>query len=99
MSRAFLRLVGSDREATIVNVNTWGMLATPPAGTSYPISKLALGRLSEAIPVAYPKVFSMNYHPGMTKTDMADSHPEVLPFCEDTGTLFSLPCLNFSSSN
>ncbi|CAM1508914.1 Fc.00g026530.m01.CDS01 [Cosmosporella sp. VM-42] len=84
MSRAFLRMVGVDREATIVNVNTWGMLMTAPVGASYFISKLALGRLSEAIPLAYPKVSSMNYHPGMIVTDMADNHPEVLNFCEDT---------------
>ncbi|KAF2488334.1 NAD(P)-binding protein [Lophium mytilinum] len=84
MSRAFLRLVGSEREATIVNVNTWGMLTTGPVGTSYPISKLAMGRLSEAIPSAYSKVSSMNYHPGMIVTDMAESHPEVLHFCGDT---------------
>lgn len=91
MSRAFLRLVGVDREATIVSVNTWGMLTIRPVGTSYPISKLALGRLSEAIPLAYPKVSSMNYHPGMIPTEMADSHPETLHFCEDTGTLILLP--------
>jgi hypothetical protein len=90
MSRAFLKLVVLDREATIVNVNTWGMLTVVPVGSSYFISKLALGRLSEAIPVAYPKVSSMNYHPGMTITDMADSHPEVIPFCGDTGTLILL---------
>ena len=86
MSRAFLRLVGLERRATIVNVNSWGMLALGPVGTSYPISKLALARLSEAIPFAYPSVSSMNYHPGMTRTDMAESHPESLRFCEDTGT-------------
>jgi hypothetical protein len=60
MCRAFLRLVGSGIVAVIVNVNTWGMVATMPVGTSYFISKLALGRLSEAIPLAYPKVSSMN---------------------------------------
>jgi hypothetical protein len=76
MSRAFRQPAGLDREATIVNVNTWGMLTIVPVGFSYFISKLALGRLSEAIPVAYPKVSSMNYHPGMTITDMADFHPE-----------------------
>jgi NAD(P)-dependent dehydrogenase (short-subunit alcohol dehydrogenase family) len=87
MCRAFLRLVGSGRVAVIVNVNTWGMVATMPVGTSYFISKLALGRLSEAIPLAYPKVSSMNYHPGMIYTDMAERHPETLPFCGDTGML------------
>lgn len=90
MSRAFLRLVGADREATIVNVTTWGMLAAGPVGTSYAISKLAMSRLSEAIPWAYPKVSSMSYHPGMMITDMAESHPEVLPFCEDKGTFIPL---------
>ncbi|KAF2815864.1 NAD(P)-binding protein [Mytilinidion resinicola] len=84
MCRAFLRLVGLEKEATIVNVNTWGMLSTGPVGTSYPISKLALARLSEAIPSAYPKVSSMNYHPGMTVTEMAELHPQVLHFCKDT---------------
>ncbi len=87
MSRAFLRLVGVDREATIINVYTWGMVATSPVGSSYFISKLALGRLSEAIPWAYPKVSSMNYNPGMIYTYMAGSHPETLPFCKDTGIL------------
>jgi len=91
MSRAFLRLVGLEREATIVTIGTWGMLTVRPRGTSYQISKLAQGRLSEAIPLAYPKVSSMNYHPGMIITDMADSHPETLHFCEDTGTLILLP--------
>ncbi len=91
MSRAFLRLVGLEREATIVTVGTWGMLMVGPQGTGYQISKLAQGRLSEAIPLAYPKISSMNYHPGMIVTDMADSHPETLPFCEDTGTLILLP--------
>lgn len=89
MSRAFLRLVGVDREAVIVNVNTWGMLMTGPVGSSYFISKLALGRLSEAIPLAYPKISSMNYHPGMIYTDMAENHKETLPFCQDTSTLSS----------
>jgi NAD(P)-dependent dehydrogenase (short-subunit alcohol dehydrogenase family) len=91
MTRAFLRLVGLDRDATIVNVNTWGTLTTGPVGTSYFVSKLALGRLSESIPLAYPNISSMNYHPGMIRTDMADNHPEVLRFCKDTGTLFILP--------
>jgi len=86
MSRAFLRLVGSDREAAIINVGTWGMLTTLPVGSSYFISKLAQGRLSEAIPLAYPKISSINYHPGMTITDMANLHPEVIPFSHDTGT-------------
>jgi hypothetical protein len=94
------RLVGLDREATIVNVNTWGMLATRPVGSSYFISKLSLGRLSEAIPLAYPKVSSMNYHPGMIYTDMSDSPPETLHFCEDTGTLILLPSpISLSSPN
>ncbi|KAF2476655.1 NAD(P)-binding protein [Lindgomyces ingoldianus] len=84
MSRAFLRLVGLDREATIINVGSIGMLWTRPAGTSYQISKLALSRLSEAISSAYPKVSSISYHPGMTITDMANRHPETLHFCEDT---------------
>jgi len=91
MSRAFVRLVGWDREAAIVNFGTWGMLSTQPVGSSYFISKLAQGRLSEAIPLAYPKVSSINYHPGMIITDMADSHPEVIPFSHDTGAFISLP--------
>lgn len=80
MCRAFLRLVGSGIVAVIVNVNTWGMVATMPVGTSYFISKLALGRLSEAIPLAYPKVSSMNYHPGMIYTDMARASSRNSPF-------------------
>jgi len=63
------------------------MLSTGAVGTSYAISKLALARLSEAVPAAYPKIVSMNYHPGMTRTEMAESHQEVLPFCEDTRKL------------
>jgi NAD(P)-dependent dehydrogenase (short-subunit alcohol dehydrogenase family) len=91
MNRAFLRLVGSEREATIVNVTTWGMLTTGSVGTSYPISKLAMARLSEAIPSAYPKVSCISYHPGMTRTEMAETHPEVLDFCGDTGVFMSPP--------
>ena len=85
MCRAFLRLVGPDIEGTIVNVNTFGMLMIGPVGTSYAISKLAMGRLSEAIPSAYPKISSMNYNPGMISTEMAENHPETLHFCEDKG--------------
>lgn len=100
MSRAFLRLVGLDREATIVNISSWGMLMTGPVGTSYAISKLAMSRLSEAIPSAYPKISSISYHPGMTSTDMAQSHPEVLHFCKDTGTsILLLPPLWLSWPN
>ena len=84
-------MVGPDREAAIVNVNTWGMLAVRPEGTSYFISKLAQARLSEAIPVAYPKVSCVSYHPGMIQTEMAESHPETLPFCKDTGMLNLYP--------
>ncbi|KAK9790803.1 putative NAD(P)-binding protein [Seiridium cardinale] len=74
MIRSFLRLVGSDKEANIVNVGSWGMLNTG-AGSSYFISKLAFGKLSEAVPAAYPKVLSINYHPGKTVTDMAHENP------------------------
>jgi NAD(P)-dependent dehydrogenase (short-subunit alcohol dehydrogenase family) len=84
MIRSFLGLVGTDKEAAIVNVGSWGMLNTAANGSSYSISKLALGKLSEAVPVAYPRVTSICYHPGMTVTDMAYDHPEVLPFCGDT---------------
>ena len=80
MSRAFLRLVDSEKQATIVNVNTWGMTETVANGTCYAISKLALARLSEAIRVAYHNVSSQNYNPAMTKTEMAYEHPEVLHF-------------------
>jgi len=98
MCRAFLRLVGLEREASIVNVGTWGMLAVMPVGSSYFISKLAQGRLSEAIPLAYPKVSSINFHPAMTVTDMANSHPEVLHFSKDTGMLI-LPLSSISLAN
>jgi NAD(P)-dependent dehydrogenase (short-subunit alcohol dehydrogenase family) len=94
MSRAFLRLVSTDKEATIINVGSWGMLMTTPTESSYSISKLALAKLSENIASAYPKVCSITYHPGMISTAMAESHPKVLHFCEDTGTLIprgSLP--------
>ncbi|KAJ6127175.1 NAD(P)-binding protein [Penicillium sp. IBT 18751x] len=83
MGRAFLWMVGSEREATIVNVNIWGMFYVEPTGSSYFISRLALGRLSEAIVLAYPNVFLVNYYPGMIKTEMAD-RPEVVHFREDT---------------
>jgi NAD(P)-dependent dehydrogenase (short-subunit alcohol dehydrogenase family) len=82
--RSFLRLLGPSYPGTIINVGSWGMLMTAPTGSSYSISKLALARLSEAIPSEYPNVRSMNFHPGMIKTDMADGHLEVLPFCGDT---------------
>lgn len=59
------------------------MLTNGAVGTSYAISKLAMYRLSEAVPAAYPKVKSMSFHPGMVKTDMAHEHPDVLYFCED----------------
>ena len=97
MSRAFLRLVGPDREATIVNVSSWGMLAVRPEGSSYFISKLALARLSEAIPCAYPKVTSIVYHPAMTDSEMGQSHPEVLHFSKDTGMSIRLSSCNLLS--
>ncbi|KAK6076235.1 hypothetical protein SCUP234_07403 [Seiridium cupressi] len=86
---SFLRLVGSDKEANIVNVGSWGMLNAGATGSSYFISKLALGTLSEAVPTAYPKVPSINYHPGMIVTDVAHEHPEVMPFRGDTHELES----------
>ena len=84
LTRSFLRLLGPSHPGTIINVGSFGMLMTAPNGSSYCISKLALARLSEAIPSEYPNVRSMSFHPGMIKTDMADAHPEVLPFCGDT---------------
>ena len=83
VSRAFLRLIDEKSNKTIINVGSWGMLANMPSASSYTISKLALGKLSEALNIGHPKVVSIVFHPGMISTDMANSHPEVIPFCKD----------------
>ena len=87
MTRAFLRLVGTEKEATIISVSTLAMLMRGEVATSYAIGKLALTRLSEAIPFTNPNITSISFHPGMIATDMVTDHPELVDFCDDTGTL------------
>ena len=70
MSQGFVRLLGPEKEGTIVTLNTGiaGMVA--PSMSSYSISKSASLRLAEYIAAEHPNVNSVSIQPGVVNTEM-----------------------------
>lgn len=70
MAQGFLKLLGPQRQGTIVTLNTGigGMIG--PTMSSYSISKTASLRLVEYIAAEHPNVNSVSMQPGIVMTDM-----------------------------
>lgn len=70
MSQGFVQLLGSEKEGTIVTLNTGiaGMVA--PTMSSYSISKSSSLRLVEYIAAEHPNVNAVSIQPGVVNTEM-----------------------------
>jgi NAD(P)-dependent dehydrogenase (short-subunit alcohol dehydrogenase family) len=81
----FLRLVGENHEATVINVSSAMGFIVMPGKTGYNLSKLALTQLSQFIAVENPNVRAVSIHPGTIMTDIT---PQWLArFSRDTPAL------------
>lgn len=82
MTREFLNLVGTTKEATIVSLSS-AMAFVPLHGqASYTLSKLAIAQLSAFIALENPNVRAVNVHPGTVMTDLLT--PSLQKFAKDS---------------
>lgn len=70
VSQAFLKLLGAERQGTIVTLSTGLAYIVGPGMSAYSISKMANTRLSEYICLEYPNVAAISLQPGIVRTDM-----------------------------
>ncbi|KAJ7741379.1 NAD-P-binding protein [Mycena metata] len=68
-----------------------------PCGSPYIISKHALNRLTEYIPIENPAVKAFTLDPGAIKTDMTALNPAAAPYLIDTLALPAATCLRLTS--
>ena len=55
MTKGFLRLIGSDKAATIVNISTGAAVGVAPGMPGYAISKLAITHLQQFVAAEHPQ--------------------------------------------
>ena len=92
--RALLPLLLKTAEATghvdVINLSSIGAHVVSPVSSSYSISKLAVGRLTENIDVGYAEkgINAVSVHPGGVETEMAKQEIEILgPYLNETAEL------------
>ncbi|EXJ79248.1 hypothetical protein A1O3_08749 [Capronia epimyces CBS 606.96] len=70
VTRGFLRLLGSERQATIVTMSSGLATMVAPTMSAYSISKLGTLKVAEYVAAEYPNVNSVILHPGNVLTNM-----------------------------
>ncbi|RFU80350.1 nadp-binding [Trichoderma arundinaceum] len=81
----YLNLVGTTKEATVINVSSAMGFLVVPGKASYSLSKLALTQLSRFIALENPNVRAISMHPGTVLTDITT--PWLVRFSKDTPEL------------
>lgn len=81
----FLNLVGTSREAVVINVTSAMGFVVIPGKASYSLSKLALTHLSRYIAAENPNVRAISLHPGTIMTDIMSAW--LVRFAKDTPEL------------
>ncbi|QKX61766.1 uncharacterized protein TRUGW13939_08922 [Talaromyces rugulosus] len=84
VTAAFLRLAAANIQPTIVNLVSTIAL-TPPSLSSYFVSKLAVAKFTEFLPLENPNVAAYSLSPGIVLTDM--TLDPFKPFAKDTAEL------------
>ncbi|KAH6645420.1 oxidoreductase-like protein [Truncatella angustata] len=79
VAKAFLPLMLSGGDKTIISISSTGVMHYHTGGSSYQISKLALLRLTEFLMAEYAEQGLLTYslHPGGVATDLASMLPEA----------------------
>ncbi|KKO99570.1 hypothetical protein THAR02_08332 [Trichoderma harzianum] len=85
MTQEFLNLVGTTKEATIVNLSSAMAFVPLPGQASYTLSKLAIAQLSAFIALENPNVRAVSVHPGTVMTDLLT--PSLQKFAKDAPEL------------
>lgn len=70
MIQGFLKLVGREKPATIINLATSGSLGIYPNISSYTVSKLTAVHLQRFVAAENPNVAAMSLDPCLADTDM-----------------------------
>lgn len=82
MSQGFLKLLGSKKHGTMVNMSSGVAALVGPGMSSYSVSKNATLRLMEYVAVEHPNVTAVSMQPGIVMTDMIT--PTFKRFAHDT---------------
>lgn len=85
MSQGFLKLVGKEKPATIINVSSAGGIAIIPSTSSYSLSKLVQIQIQRFIAAETPNVTAISMHPGTVMTPI--TKPQFVKFSKDTYAL------------
>ncbi|KAE8449504.1 hypothetical protein EG329_008113 [Mollisiaceae sp. DMI_Dod_QoI] len=85
MSQEFLKLVGKEKPATIINVSSAAGIAIIPATSSYSLSKLVQIQIQRFIAAENPNVTAISMHPGGVVTSI--TKPQFVKFSNDTHAL------------
>lgn len=85
MSQEFLKLVGKEKPATIINVSSAGGIAITPSTSSYSLSKLVQIQIQRFIAAENPNITAISMHPGTVMTPL--TKPQFVKFSKDTYAL------------
>jgi NAD(P)-dependent dehydrogenase (short-subunit alcohol dehydrogenase family) len=85
MTQSFLRLVGNNKPATIINVSSAGGISIIPHTSSYSLSKLVQIQMQRFVAVENPNITAISLHPGTILTGI--TKPQFVKFSKDTFAL------------
>jgi len=82
MTQEFLRLVGTEKAASIINVTSAGGIAVIPHTAPYSLSKLVQIQIQRFVAAENPNVVAVSLHPGTILTPI--TKPAFVRFSLDT---------------
>ena len=82
MTQEFLKLVGSENQATIINIASGTAIATIPHTSSYALSKLIQVQIQRFVGIENPNIVAVSIEPGTVMT--AITKPAFVKFNLDT---------------
>lgn len=85
MTQEFLRLVGSEKEATIINITSAAGIMTIPQTSSYSLSKLVQIQIQRFVGIENPNIVAVSLHPASVLTLL--TKPAFVRFSLDTHEL------------
>lgn len=85
MSQEFLKFVGKEKPATIINISSAGGIAIIPSTSSYSLTKLVQIQIQRFIAAENPNITAISMHPGAVMTPI--TKPQFVKFSKDTYAL------------
>lgn len=70
VTQAFIRLVGSEKRASVINLTSLLARLVVPGVSAYILSKLVSIQLTAILGKEYPNITAVSINPGAVKTDM-----------------------------